>query len=197
MMNAVKRNTPLNVISIEHSMILDFHSALPFKLLLFALAFLLIPFAAGPAKADDHIDNICQIPVSESGWAGHCVNDSDWQAGWYIYRHGTTWAQQNVGWLVNKVSVKPPSVRILGPVENVPPPPPRGTTSGSSEPLPTTRSGDSIATSYHDGTTIIALSRTVSVVILQDGSTVTIDHEAGTRKEVDATTGTESTRTYK
>ncbi len=178
-------------------MILDFHSALPFKLVLFALAFLLIPFAAGLANADDHIDNICQIPVSENGWAGHCINEADWQAGYYIYRHGTAWTIQNRSWLQSRVSVKPSSVRTLGKTADVPPRPPRGTTSGSSEPLPTTKSGNSIATSYHDGTTIVAQSPTVSIVILPDGSTVTFDHAAGTRKEVDATTGTESTRTYK
>ena len=196
-MNAVKRNT--HIISIGNSMILDSRSALPFKLLLFALALLLIPFAAGLAKADDHIDNICFIPVSESGWAGHCTKEADWQAGYYIYlyRYGTQWTLQNRSWLQARVSYKPPAVRTLGKTADVPPPPPRGTRSRSNEPLPTTRSGESIATHYPDRTKIIAVTRTVSLVILPDGSTVTIDHVAGTRKEVDATTGTESTRTYK
>ena len=196
-MNAFKRNTPSPVISVVNIMILDFRSAFAFKLVLFALALLLIPFAAGLAKADDHIDNLCFLPVSDGGWAGHCINEGDWQAGYYIYRHGLSWMSSNRPWLTGRVSSKPTSVTNPTKQRDVPPPPPRGTRSRSNEPLPTTRSGESITTHYPDRTKIVAVTRTVSLVILPDGSTVTIDHVAGTRKEVDATTGTESTRTYK
>jgi len=57
------------------------------------LVLLLIP--AAQAKADDHIDNMCQIPLSEGGWTGLCAETGDWQAGWYVYRYGETWTLAN------------------------------------------------------------------------------------------------------
>ncbi|MCY4465620.1 MAG: hypothetical protein OXE46_08790 [Chloroflexi bacterium] len=158
---------------------------------------LMLALAGGAVSADDHIDNICQIPVSQSGWAGHCSNEADWQAGWYIYRKGTSWTQQNRGWLISRVTVKPPSVRILGAVEDVPLAP-RNTTPRITKPLPTTKQGDIITTTYPHGVTVIALSPTVSIVTFsEDGSVVKFDHAAGTRTEVNGTTGDISTRQYK
>jgi len=158
---------------------------------------LLMPFAASLSNADD-IDNMCLLNTADGGWAGICVNDLDWQAGWYVYRHGTTWTRNNLGWLASTLDDVSKTVSTTTRTVDHPP---RGTRSGNNEPLPTTQTPffehSAITTHYPDGTTITAITGTNSTIVtLPDGSVVRFDHSSGTRTEI-THTGQETSRTYK
>ena len=139
--------------------------------------------------------SVCQIPVSEKGWAGHCTNEADWTAGWYMYRYGAAWTAQHRDWLVHEVTDKPSHVELsphkVADVTH----PPRGTAAKSNKPLPTEelRAGE-ITTSFPDGTKITAKSDNgSSIVILPNGHTITFQHASGIQIHTNPVTGEKET----
>ena len=62
------------------------------------LTLTLIAFAL-PAAANENeaIDNVCFTHNNPElvQWAGLCLVDDDWTAGWYVYQHGCLWTWRN------------------------------------------------------------------------------------------------------
>ena len=186
---------PPPVISSSNITLLDFRSAFAFKLILAALVLLLlIPFTASLASADDHIDNMCFIPQSEGGWAGLCFRDNHWTAGWYVYRYGETWTNNNRAWLAGDILGSSETKREVAA-------PPRGTEPRITGILPTIKSGTEITTLYPHGMTITASNEDGvhrSVITFRDSEhSIIFDHQAKTRTFVNGITGEKALQPYK
>ncbi|GEM_PF-998165 len=186
----IRTNTPPPpVISRNNSASFHFQSALAFKLRALLVICLLMPFASSLASADDHIDNMCFLPASEGGWAGFCYRDTHWTAGWYVYRHGETWTQNNRAWLAGDILGSSETKREVAA-------PPRGTEPRITRILPTLKQTPGhITTLYPHGMTVTIIRDSdagvdEAIITFRDSSsTITFDYTTKTKTETNGVTG--------
>ena len=156
---------------------------------------LMLALAGGAVSADEHINNMCQLPFSQDGWDDSCITDDFWIAGWYVYRYGTAWTTANRSHLQQFLAIFP-SVGPKGTVESRP----RGSSAKSSGPLPTVRTtAGSIVTTFPDDMTVAVFENSdghlISITTLpEDGSTVEYNYTTKVRVETNGVTGAVTSR---